>query len=439
MAANTTPPMLAGGRPAPVVTGVRAELRPRPERLPHKVVRIGPILPQDSARLARVRALGPAGSRGVLVKPSHRRVAAATAVLLAAGVLPALVVSTSSAAPGAEDGSGPFSRIAEPSLTGSKVRVTPKRYAAVKVDLSQLRGELRTAPGARTARTGLTLRVPTPTGDSERFAVHRTQVMQAKLAAAHPEIADVRRACRSTTAARPSPSTSRRWASTPRCVGPTARAPGSSTRRTTSAAPPRTSSTTARSLPKPSELRRSNASCPRSSAAIERPAAGGRRGRARHGGRSGVYRLALLSDPSYADYFGTENVLAEKVTLMNRVNQVYNDDLADPAACSSTGPTSSTSTPTRRRPAPNGPCGAHSCYDLGPRPSDYVEGQLSYCDVGHPAAATSIVLGQLDRRVQLRHRPHRASAPTAAASPASASSAAIEKALGCTGLPEPQR
>ena len=41
-----------------------------------------------------------------------------------------------------------------------------------------------------------------------------------------------------------------------------------------------------------------------------------------------VYRLALTSDPSYAAYFGTANVLSEKVTLMNRVNQIYNDDLA---------------------------------------------------------------------------------------------------------------
>ena len=41
-----------------------------------------------------------------------------------------------------------------------------------------------------------------------------------------------------------------------------------------------------------------------------------------------IYRLALISDPTYADYFGTANVLAEKVTLMHRVNQIYNDDLA---------------------------------------------------------------------------------------------------------------
>ncbi len=41
-----------------------------------------------------------------------------------------------------------------------------------------------------------------------------------------------------------------------------------------------------------------------------------------------VYRLALISDPSYAEYHGAANVTAAKQTLMNRVNQLYNDDLA---------------------------------------------------------------------------------------------------------------
>jgi len=35
-----------------------------------------------------------------------------------------------------------------------------------------------------------------------------------------------------------------------------------------------------------------------------------------------TYRLALTTDPSYATYFGADNVTAAKVTLMNRVNQI---------------------------------------------------------------------------------------------------------------------
>ena len=42
-----------------------------------------------------------------------------------------------------------------------------------------------------------------------------------------------------------------------------------------------------------------------------------------------TYRLALITDPGYADYFGgPANVTAAKVALMNRVDQVYEDDLS---------------------------------------------------------------------------------------------------------------
>ena len=42
-----------------------------------------------------------------------------------------------------------------------------------------------------------------------------------------------------------------------------------------------------------------------------------------------TYRLALVSDPGYATYLGgPQNVTAAKVTLMNRVNQIYEDETA---------------------------------------------------------------------------------------------------------------
>ncbi len=40
------------------------------------------------------------------------------------------------------------------------------------------------------------------------------------------------------------------------------------------------------------------------------------------------YRLALASDPSYANVFGSAQVDAAKATLVNRANQLYNDDVA---------------------------------------------------------------------------------------------------------------
>ena len=41
-----------------------------------------------------------------------------------------------------------------------------------------------------------------------------------------------------------------------------------------------------------------------------------------------TYRLALITDPGYSTYHGgPQNVTAAKVALMNRVTQVYEDDL----------------------------------------------------------------------------------------------------------------
>ena len=42
-----------------------------------------------------------------------------------------------------------------------------------------------------------------------------------------------------------------------------------------------------------------------------------------------IYRLALITDPGYATYFGgPANVTAAKVALMNRVDQLYEEDLS---------------------------------------------------------------------------------------------------------------
>lgn len=40
-----------------------------------------------------------------------------------------------------------------------------------------------------------------------------------------------------------------------------------------------------------------------------------------------TYRFALVSDPKYAAYFGEANVDAAKAALINRTNEIYNDDL----------------------------------------------------------------------------------------------------------------
>ena len=75
-----------------------------------------------------------------------------------------------------------------------------------------------------------------------------------------------------------------------------------------------------------------------------------------------TYRLALITDPGYSAFFGgPANVTAAKVALMNRVNQVYEDDLTirmqfiannDLLNLNDYGLAS----------APNGPCGSAGCF-----------------------------------------------------------------------------
>ncbi len=95
-----------------------------------------------------------------------------------------------------------------------------------------------------------------------------------------------------------------------------------------------------------------------------------------------TYRLALITDPGYSAFFGgPANVTAAKVALMNRVNQVYEDDLTirmqfiannDLLNLNDYGLAS----------APNGPCGSAGCF---------TQPQILSCST----ARQRIVIGQI--------------------------------------------
>lgn len=151
-------------------------------------------------------------------------------------------------------------------------------------------------------------------------------------------------------------------------------------------------------------------------------------GRARVGDVLRTYRLALLSDPTYASFFGTENVTAAKVALINRVNQIYEDDLAMRLVLISD--TDKLNLDTERKVyGANGPCGPQPCFPSSPKPAlrqctiegllanDTALGRLvgaSAYDVGHQALGNSgggvAFLGVVGTG---------------------------NKALGCTGIPQP--
>ncbi|WP_051971599.1 M12 family metallo-peptidase [Massilia sp. 9096] len=74
-----------------------------------------------------------------------------------------------------------------------------------------------------------------------------------------------------------------------------------------------------------------------------------------------TYRVALVSDPSYASYFGANNVTAAKVTLMNRVTQVYESETSIRLVLIDATDKLNLATSAAMTGA-NGPCGGSACF-----------------------------------------------------------------------------
>ena len=108
-----------------------------------------------------------------------------------------------------------------------------------------------------------------------------------------------------------------------------------------------------------------------------------------------TYRLALITDPGYAAYVGgPANVTAAKVALMNRVDQVYEEDLSIHMQLITNNDLLNLNTWADAT-APNGPCGAAACFTQSQvtgcsstTRARFVIGQIigaSNYDVGHLA------------------------------------------------------
>ncbi len=119
------------------------------------------------------------------------------------------------------------------------------------------------------------------------------------------------------------------------------------------------------------------------------------------------YRLALTSDPTYAAYFGTDNVLAEKVTLINRVNQIYNDDIATELRLVNGTDKLNFDTEAKATGA-NGPCGVAPCF-AEDRATATAEDDLPVTSTSARPDPRPEPHGArpADRRLELRHRSHR--------------------------------
>jgi Metallo-peptidase family M12B Reprolysin-like len=98
-----------------------------------------------------------------------------------------------------------------------------------------------------------------------------------------------------------------------------------------------------------------------------------------------TYRLALLTNPGYANFFGgPANVTAAKVTLVNRVTQIYEDDTSIRLVLIGNNDLLNLDTAAEMT-EPNGPCGSAACYTVG---------QSTGCGTG-TLNRTRIVVGQI--------------------------------------------
>lgn len=237
-------------------------------------------------------------------------------------------------------------------------RVEPRRYAAFTLDRAGMRAALDRAPAEDAARAddaGAVVTVPAPNGDLIDFRIHAVAVMEDGLAARHPEL--------TTYAGRAvaDPTATIRLDLTP--MGFHASVRGSGERAAWYVDPAWNGDDTL-------YLSYRHGDLPRSDRGLVEPELD--EDTVKRIGTSlaeapgtevslRTYRLALVTDPSYATYFGTENVLAEKVTLMNRVNQIYNDDLAVRMLLIDDTDKLNLDTDAKAT-GPDGPCGSAPCF-----------------------------------------------------------------------------
>lgn len=300
--------------------------------------------------------------------------------LLVAALMPA---TARAAAPSAARSAGAWSDLSGPpaaARSGARAQVQARRHRSLALDRHGLAAVLAGAPRERTqaARSNpLTVALPAPDGSFRRFAVQRTSVMEPALAARHPEIATYSGSGIDDRGA------TVRLDLTPAGFHASVRGPGGSwyvdpyyqrdqsvyaSYRGADLANPRAPLLENDVLAAPGQRR-----APAAAAALAGSAVSLR-----------TYRLALVSDPAYATYHGAANVTAAKVTLINRVNQIYEDDFAIRLTLVAGNDALNLNTAAMMTGA-DGPCGAAACY---------TSAQATSCSVS-TLDQTRIVIGQL--------------------------------------------
>ncbi|HWO68204.1 MAG TPA: M12 family metallo-peptidase [Umezawaea sp.] len=340
-------------------------------------------------------------------RSSTRRV---LTLLLAAATAGALVTTSGTAA--AAD--NPWTRVdngAPASRSAQQGDVRAAVFAGFTLDRSALASTLA---GTDTVEVVL----PTPAGTFERFAVVDTPVMEPGLAAKHPEIRTF------TGRSLEDPTASVRADLTPLGFHASVRSqrgqwfvdPYSRQDQglyasyfghdLTPAAPLREAG-----LQYAAQRSRPTARSPHSSATS--PVV-----------RVRTYRLAIITDPSYARYVGAENVTAAKATLVNRIAQLYEDETAIRLLLVNDSDKTNLNTDAEAT-GPNGPCGSAPCF----RPEEMA--QCVTGTLGHAATVLGLLIGASNYEighVAMGVRGGGAGVPGVGGA---------DKAAGCTGITTP--
>ena len=327
-----------------------------------------------------------------------------------------------------------ISAAAPPPLAHPEALLTPKRFAAFRLDLGTVRNALAGSPSEASTTAPRTIAIPAPDGTLQRFAVTRSAVMTRALARRHPEIR--------TYAGRglDDPTATVRLDTTPLGFHAAVR----SDRGSWFVDPQYAGSVTryavyARgSLPGPRDgFEEVGVERDEAQATAKEKRAGTKPPRLTRRN----YRLALVTDPSYAQNSGAADgldpadpkyasklngrVTAAKATLVNRIDQLYEDDFGLRMLLIAATDRLNLNT-AELATGPNGPCGVAACFTASQistcgsstlSRNDFVTGMIAGArnfDIGHIALGTNgggvAQLGVVGRATKSR---------------------------GCTGIPRP--
>jgi hypothetical protein len=296
------------------------------------------------------------------------------------------IAGTAPAVAGAQARSDVWDAVAgrlAPARGGSPADIRPSSYRAFTLDKSGLLAGLKAAPktGLRSAAAAgsTTLTLPAPQGGFQRFAVYEAPIMEPKLAALHPDI--------KTYAGRgiDDPTATIR-ADTSDALGfhASVRSPDGAWY----VDPYYRNDDSVYVSYFGRDLSDDESFVERGPDADADPldlGFGSRKSAAGPSVQLRTYRLALTTDPAYATYFGgPANVTAAKVALMNRVDQVYEDETAIRLVLIGDNDKLNLDTPAQMTGA-NGPCGAAPCFTAQ---------QASTCG-GSTLDRNRIVIGQI--------------------------------------------